>query len=31
MDITMLRGTASQFGYTDPNFQAMDFGFGGGF
>ena len=29
MDITMLRGTASQFGYTDPNFQAMDFGFGG--
>jgi len=31
MDITMLRGTASQFGYTDPNFQAMDFGFNGGF
>jgi len=31
MDITMLRGTASQFGYTDPNFQAMDFGFSGGF
>lgn len=31
MDITMLRGTASQFGYTDPNYQAMDFGFGGGF
>ena len=31
MDITLLRGTASQFGYTDPNFQAMDFGFGGGF
>jgi fumarate reductase iron-sulfur subunit len=31
MDITMLRGKASQFGYTDPNFQAMDFGFGGGF
>jgi len=29
MDITMLRGTASQLGYTDPNFQAMDFG--GGF
>ena len=29
MDITMLRGTASQFGYTDPNFQAMDFGFAG--
>jgi len=31
MDITLLRGTASQFGYSDPNFQAMDFGFGGGF
>ena len=31
MDITMLRGTAAQFGYSDPNFQAMDFGFGGGF
>jgi len=31
MDITMLRGTASQLGYTDPNFQAMDFGFSGGF
>ncbi len=31
MDITMLRGTASLFGYTDPNFQAMDFGFGSGF
>jgi fumarate reductase iron-sulfur subunit len=31
MDITMLRGTSAQFGYTDPNFQAMDFGFGGGF
>jgi len=30
MDITMLRATASQFGYTDPNFQAMDFGFGRG-
>ena len=29
MDITMLRGVASQFGYSDPNFQAMDFGFGG--
>ena len=29
MDITMLRGTSTQFGYTDPNFQAMDFGFGG--
>jgi fumarate reductase iron-sulfur subunit len=31
MDITLLRGTASQFGYSDPNFQAMDFGFGGVF
>jgi len=31
MDITMLRGTSSQFGYSDPNFQTMDFGFGGGF
>lgn len=31
MDITMLRGVASQFGYTDPNFQAMDFGFNAGF
>ncbi len=31
MDITMLRGTSTQFGYSDPNFQAMDFGFGGGF
>ena len=29
MDITMLRGTSVQFGYSDPNFQAMDFGFGG--
>jgi len=29
MDITMLRGTSTQFGYSDPNFQAMDFGFGG--
>jgi len=29
MDINMLRGTASQLGYSDPNFQAMDFGFGG--
>ena len=33
MDITMLRGVSSQFGYSDPNFQAMsfgsDFGFGG--
>ena len=27
MDITMLRSTSSQFGYTDPNFQAMNFGF----
>ena len=31
MDITMLRGTSASFGYSDPNFQAMDFGFGGGF
>jgi len=31
MDITLLRSIASQFGYSDPNFQAMDFGFGGGF
>jgi len=31
MDITLLRGISSQFGYSDPNFQAMDFGFGGGF
>ncbi len=31
MDITMLRATSAQFGYSDPNFQAMDFGFGGGF
>jgi len=32
MDITMLRGTSAQFGYSDPNFQAMDFGSGfGGF
>jgi len=29
MDITMLRSVSSQFGYSDPNFQAMDFGFGG--
>ncbi|MCK5854172.1 MAG: succinate dehydrogenase/fumarate reductase iron-sulfur subunit [Sulfurovaceae bacterium] len=29
MDITMLRGTSAQFGYSDPNFQSMDFGFGG--
>ncbi len=27
MDITMLRGTSSQYGYTDPNFTAMNFGF----
>lgn len=31
MDITMLRGTSTQFGYSDPNFQTMDFGFNGGF
>jgi fumarate reductase iron-sulfur subunit len=31
MDITMLRGTSAQLGYFDPNFQAMDFGFGSGF
>jgi len=29
MDINMLRSTASKLGYMDPNFQAMDFGFGG--
>jgi len=29
MDITMLRGTSAQFGYSDPNFQTMDFGFSG--
>jgi len=29
MDINMLRMTASQLGYSDPNYQAMDFGFGG--
>ena len=29
MDINMLRGTAAQLGYMDPNYQAMDFGFGG--
>jgi len=29
MDITMLRSTATQHGYSDPNFQTMDFGFGG--
>jgi fumarate reductase iron-sulfur subunit len=31
MDITMLRGISAQFGYSDPNFRAMEFGFGGGF
>ena len=33
MDITMLRGSSSQFGYSDPNFSSMSFGFdpGGGF
>lgn len=31
MDITMLRSSSAQFGYSDPNFQTMDFGFGGGF
>ena len=33
MDITMLRGTSSQFGYTDPSFSSMNFGFdpGSGF
>ena len=33
MDITMLRGTSSQYGYTDPNFGVMNFGFdpSGGF
>ena len=33
MDITMLRGTSSQYGYTDPNFSSMNFGFdpSGGF
>lgn len=29
MDINMLRATSSQFGYSDPTFQTMDFGFGG--
>jgi len=29
MDINMLRMTAAQLGYSDPNYQAMDFGFGG--
>jgi len=27
MDITMLRGKSSQYGYTDPNFATMNFGF----
>ncbi len=27
MDITMLRSTSTQFGYMDPNFQTMNFGF----
>ena len=27
MDITMLRGTSSQYGYMDPNFSSMSFGF----
>jgi len=27
MDITMLRSTSTQFGYSDPNFQTMSFGF----
>ena len=31
MDITQLRSTSAQFGYSDPNFQAMDFGGFGGF
>ncbi len=33
MDITMLRGTSTQYGYSDPNFGAMAFGFdpNGGF
>ncbi|CAA6808577.1 MAG: Unknown protein, partial [uncultured Sulfurovum sp.] len=29
MDINMLRGTATRLGYMDPNYKAMDFGFGG--
>ncbi|RLA68547.1 MAG: succinate dehydrogenase, partial [Epsilonproteobacteria bacterium] len=31
--ITMLRGTSTQYGYSDPNFGAMAFGFdpNGGF
>jgi len=33
MDITMLRGSSTQYGYSDPNFGAMNFGFdpNGGF
>lgn len=33
MDITLLRGTSSQYGYSDPNFSSMNFGFdpSGGF
>ncbi len=31
MDITMLRSLSTQYGYSDPNFTTMDFGFGGGF
>jgi fumarate reductase iron-sulfur subunit len=33
MDITMLRGTSTQYGYSDPNFASMGFGFdpSGGF
>jgi len=27
MDITMLRGTSTQYGYSDPNFSLMNFGF----
>jgi len=27
MDITMLRSQSVQFGYSDPNFMSMDFGF----
>jgi len=27
MDITMLRSTSAQYGYSDPNFSAMGFGF----
>lgn len=27
MDIMMLRGTSSQYGYSDPNFSSMNFGF----